>query len=466
MTDADDRGTSNDNPTGSVPLDMNSEHSSPRTTESAPSMPMQPVTTIDGIDRDSTKADNIYPTTTTSKSLRQQLGSELAHISDVINNNLIVVRYATISTVLLLGVYGIANTPLFYRYKHVLDIPQPMFQRRKWINGRIVGVVVAESEGMRHGIRSPSILPPKRSLSISSQSESGSNDSKKAASIQHEHRPIVVLFRHSSPMERLLTQSAMERVLSSAGKSTPSLLYSSAANPYLNLLPIELAGISAPPPTISTTSFLSTSLSKTSTISSQFPLLDQLIQQKTKVSLQLLAQRTTPDPPAFIQRNYHLDPNKRDIVAMSDDNINHTAICHLHFHPSNSWFKSINASLEMARRGQAWMNPNGDVVALPPPNLRTSHSIDKAHGRRDGATTAKTLVNFNPTVKQLRDDTQFLSKLEEAEYGAWKSKVGIWSTDEMRELRTEYLAEEDSSKTKWQIWSMVKRGCEWMMRKS
>ena len=94
------------------------------------------------------------------------------------------------------------------------------------------------------------------------------------------------------------------------------------------------------------------------------------------------------------------------------------------------------------------MNPNGDVVALPPSNLRT------------------TLVNFNPTVKQLREDTQFLSKVEEAEYAAWKSKVGMWSTDEMRDLRTEYLAEEESSKTKWQIRSIIKRGWEWMIRKS
>ncbi|KAL3763672.1 hypothetical protein ACHAWU_009096 [Discostella pseudostelligera] len=434
MTDSDDRGTSSDSPTGSVPLDANSEHSSPRTTESSSSM--QPATTISGI-----VGDNIYPTTTTtSKSLRQQLGSELAHISDIINNNLIVVRYATFSTVLLLGVYGIANTPLFYRYKHVLDIPQQMFQKRKCIHGRIVGVVAAESEGMRYGIR---------------------KNPEKADSIQHEHRPIVVLFRHSSPMERLLTQSAMERVLSSAGKSTTSLLYSSVANPYHNLLPIELAGISAPPSTSTT------SLTRKPTISSQFPLLDQLIQQKTKVSLQLLAQRTTqPVAPTSIQQNNRLDTNTRDIVAIVDDNIKHAAICHLHYHPSNSWFKSVNASLEMVRRGQAWMNPNGDVVALPPSNLRTSQFIDKAHGLHAGATTTATLVNFNPTVKQLRDDTQFLSKVEEAEYAAWKSKVGMWSTDEMRELRTEYLAEEESSKTKWQIRSIINRGWEWMIRKS
>lgn len=454
MTDSDDRGTSSDSPTGSVPLDANSEHSSPRTTESSSSM--QPATTISGI-----VGDNIYPTTTTtSKSLRQQLGSELAHISDIINNNLIVVRYATFSTVLLLGVYGIANTPLFYRYKHVLDIPQQMFQKRKCIHGRIVGVVAAESEGMRYGIRkNPSSQSLRRSLSISTRSESGSNDSEKADSIQHEHRPIVVLFRHSSPMERLLTQSAMERVLSSAGKSTTSLLYSSAANPYHNLLPIELAGISAPPSTSTT------SLTRKPSISSQFPLLDQLIQQKTKVSLQLLAQRTTqPVAPTSIQRHNRLDTNTRDIVAMSDDNIKHAAICHLHYHPPNSWFKSVNASLEMVRRGQAWMNPNGDVVALPPSNLRNSQFIDK--GLHAGATTTTTLVNFNPTVKQLRDDTQFLSKVEEAEYAAWKSKVGMWSTDEMRELRTEYLAEEESSKTKWQIRSIIKRGWEWMIRKS
>ena len=176
---------------GSIPTDTNSDNALPQS-------PIRP-------------KDDIPATPAFSKSVRQQLGSELARVSDFINNNLVVVRYATVSTILLLGAYGIANSPLFYRYKYVLDIPPHMFHKRKWIHGRIVGVV-NERMRFRFGDR--------LSLSNSSQRSSGSNNNEKANSLHCEYCPIVVLFRHSSPIERLLTQSAIERLLSSSHKKT------------------------------------------------------------------------------------------------------------------------------------------------------------------------------------------------------------------------------------------------------
>jgi hypothetical protein len=444
--------------------------SSNKPTYSAPLMhtPIDTNTTISGIEGNSPREED--DSSSTTKSLRQQLGGEVARVSDFINDNLIVVRYATFSTILLLGVHGIAKTPLFYRYKHVLDIPPRMFQRRKWIHGRIVGVV-AENEIMRFIVRNQSSQSFKRSISNSTQRTSGSyGRDDKADSIQHKYRPIVVLFRHSSPMERILTQSSMERFLSTEKSSSPLLYSTIAKNPYHNLLPIELAGISVPPTTINTatTSILSTSLTNQST-SSPFPLLTQLIGKNTNVSIQLLAQRTTPDDntsASTSRGNLVDDTNKRgSIDAMGDDQyvLKHTAVCHLHYHSPSSWFKSTNASLEMVQSGQAWMNPNGGVVPVPLSNVGKHSSVDK-HNIREHTTTTTTLVNFNPTVKQLKDDSQFISKLEVAEYNSWKSKVGIWSIDDMRVLRSEYLAEEESTKMKWKLWSFVKRMWEWMRR--
>ena len=278
--------------------------------------------------------------------------------------------------------------------------------------------------------------------------------------LHYEHCPILVLFRHSSPIERLFTQSTMERLLASSHKTHASFSH------HHNLLPIELAGISAPSTKIAKPSMmiLSTSLTNKSEVLSPFPLLNQLIQQKAKVSLQLLARQSTPydDTPISVQRG-NIDNNK---LSINEDSIEHTAICHLHYHPPNSssWFTSTNnVSLEMVQSGQAWINPSGGVVPLLPlpsvGKLTTEQNNIRQH------TTTATLSNYNPTVKQLKEDTQFLNELEQAEYNAWKSRIGIWSSEDIRGLRAEYLAEEESRKTKWQFWSVVKRGWEWILRR-
>ncbi len=419
---ADDERNTKIDPTGSTPPGINADSCLPA--KPMPSSSLVQSTIITGINGGNHKDDN----SNTTKTFRQQIGIQLADVSDFINDNLIVVRYATFSTIILLGAYGIASSPLFYRYKHVMEIPQQMFKKRKYLHGRIVGVIT-ENEGFSAVIRGQPNQTLKRPLSISLQGSIGSDDSYKADSIQHQYRPIVVLFRHSSPMERLLSQSAMKTMLSSSDKS-------SSTSPYHNLLPIELAGVSAPP--YITSSIMSTS-SSNNLDSSQVPLLNQLIQQKSKVSIQLLAQRITSEP------QINTDANRREIPG-SDIIKKNKAICHLHYQPPTSWFKYTNASLEMVQRGQACIHPNGMIVSLS--NSPRNHTI----------------VRFEPTVKQLHDDTRFLSKLERAEYSSWKSKVGMWALEDYRCLRTEYLEEEEMLKNKWHIWSLVKRGWEWMRR--
>ena len=85
-----------------------------------------------------------------------------------------------------------------------------------------------------------------------------------------------------------------------------------------------------------------------------------------------------------------------------------------------------------------------------PSNIRRAESIDSS-----------IIIDYNPTVKQLQSDTKFISQLEEAEYIAWKSKLGMWSSNHVRELRGEYIEEGNSS---WSIISLIKRGWDFVRR--
>lgn len=60
---------------------------------------------------------------------RMVIGKAVGDVSDKINENLIAVRYGTTATIVLLGAYGLSNTPLFFRFKTVADIPGKAKQR-------------------------------------------------------------------------------------------------------------------------------------------------------------------------------------------------------------------------------------------------------------------------------------------------------------------------------------------------
>ena len=314
-----------------------------------------------------------------STTFRDMLGRGTTGFSDLINEHLIVFRYFTISSVFLLGAYGMANTPLFYRYKNVVDISTREFNRRRWIHGRLVA----------------------QRASAPTSSPQGD--------------PIVLYFRHSSPIERMLTTSAMSRVIAFTGRSE-SLLYT-PTNPHRNLLPVELAGVASPPllrngrPSILCDTLTGSTRNTASSI-------DGLI--NGKVSVQLLAQR--------------------DAEGESDEG--HTAICHLRYTPSTHWFQSVDLGLQMVRKGQACIS-TGTVVPLS--------------GGENEHDAKQSISCFDPTVKQLQDDSNYMTQLEEAEYEAWKSRVGMWSSDEVRKQRKEYVEEEEESSSKWStiIWSWM-----------
>jgi len=402
--------------------------------------------------------------TNTTLTFRQQFGKQLSNITDLINDNLIVVRYATFSTVLLLGAYGIANTPLFYRHKRVLDIPISAFTKRKYLHGRIVGIAERSNGIVGRSSSSTSSSSSNNGvaslLSSSLQRDEISSDSRRdresnnatdsdTQQIVQQH-PIVLLFRHSSPMERLLSKSAMERLLKVTGQSTTTGLLYSSANPNRNLLPIEVAGILSPPFTQSS-SILSTSLTGSSS-SNKFPLIDELIQQKTKISIQLLAQRVAAES----NQNKKKEEGDRHI---DDDRIQNTAICHLLYkQPKQYFWQTTNAGLKMVQKGEAWTS--GIVVPLS--NIEDDNSSNKENTKANESTT---IIDYHPTVKQLQDDTNYISHLEKAEYNAWQSKIGMWSSKHTREIRKEFIEYEEEEKNKWSILSLLRRGFDFVRRR-
>ena len=452
---ADDVNSSDANSSSSSASDCASSMPSPPLTDhSLPSKSAESASTTDIKSKDCSSKPSTF---------RRQIGIRLSTISDAINDNLIIVRYATVSSVLLLGVYGVVNTPLFYRYKSIMDIPTKMFIKRKWIHGRIVGVLengrtiggslsgqssrgsnwsATQSDASRQG-GIASLLSPSLQRNKPTDDANKRNNTADPDDIEATQQPIIVLFRHSSPLERLLTQSAMDKVVSFTGNSSSRLLYSSS-NPHRNLLPIEVAGIASPP--ISSSSMLSTSLTGTST--GEYPVLNELIEQKTKVSLQLLAQRTIGDD----STSKHPEEGKN---LPSDGSIENTAICHVHYRKPKQWFATTNAALEMVQKGQACASG----VVIPLSNVDDNDT--KASNRSKENTK---IIDYDPTIKQLQNDTQYISQLDEAEYTAWKSKLGVWSSKQMRELRTDYVEESEKEQSRWLVWNMLKRGWYWIRR--
>jgi hypothetical protein len=67
-------------------------------------------------------------------SWRQEVGTAMDSVSDVINDNIVAARYATIASIALLSAYGLANTPLFFRFKTVSEIPGTLRVRNHNLN--------------------------------------------------------------------------------------------------------------------------------------------------------------------------------------------------------------------------------------------------------------------------------------------------------------------------------------------
>jgi hypothetical protein len=63
------------------------------------------------------------------------VGAWTVAVSDTINDHLIVARSLTMATIGVMAWYGISQTPLFFRYRTVADVPYRYFQRNLTLHG-------------------------------------------------------------------------------------------------------------------------------------------------------------------------------------------------------------------------------------------------------------------------------------------------------------------------------------------
>ena len=109
-------------------------------------IPTKPTSHSESLLQSRTADNGNRPTITTdsaaesssSSTVRSVTGNASIEISRLINENLIVARYVAFLSVSSLGIYAFTQTPLFFRYRNVADIPSHYFYRRKTITGRLM----------------------------------------------------------------------------------------------------------------------------------------------------------------------------------------------------------------------------------------------------------------------------------------------------------------------------------------
>ena len=178
-------------------------------------------------------------------SLRTTIGQGAIHLSDFVNNHLAEVRTATTVGIGLLAVYGISQTPLFFRYRTVQELPAHVFRHRTIVRGRLVRVWVDRTQHNNSGSNN---IPQSASSSATTtknnttttdtwrdklfafpenedesttnnadhdnweQTTDASSSSSSSSSIIAT-APIFCAIRHASPVEAWLSQTWYNRLL-------------------------------------------------------------------------------------------------------------------------------------------------------------------------------------------------------------------------------------------------------------
>mmetsp|Transcript_3902 Transcript_3902/g.5119 ORF Transcript_3902/g.5119 Transcript_3902/m.5119 type:complete len:555 (-) Transcript_3902:125-1789(-) len=170
-----------------------------------------------------------------SSSIRSTLGKGSLQCSDFVNNHLAEVRFMATAGIGLLAAYGLSQTPLFFRYRTVSDLPSSFFRQRKLIRGRLVKVWVDKnSSSTKQSARPTTTTTISSSLSGISKKkdpfgfpEDMDNDALvkeekedlvKDTSLLSENNqalsfPIKCQIRHASPIEALLSKSWFNQLM-------------------------------------------------------------------------------------------------------------------------------------------------------------------------------------------------------------------------------------------------------------
>jgi hypothetical protein len=246
-------------------------------------------------------------------SLTSSVGSSTAKFSDIVNDNLIAARYGAFATIGLLTVYGLAHTPLFFRYRTVADIPSSYFTARKCIRGRLIRAVPA-------------------------------TDADQA---------IMCYVRHLSPAERFLSKSWFDWLM----KIHPSsaVLGKQPHQSDRELLQVEIAGIRSPP-------WYQSSAERPG------EWLSRLVDEHTTVTCQLLARRvldketdsttnTASNGQSLKRSMYSVLP---ELNKGSDQQSNvQVAVCKVYYRPQNFQLVATDIADSMVRFGRSTVTTDG-----------------------------------------------------------------------------------------------------------
>lgn len=221
-----------------------------------------------------------------------------------------VFRYATFSTILLMTAYGISQTPLFFRYKSIEQIPSSFFRKRKRLYGRLVHVVEREKKQRNHY---------------------GANDSH-VSNVEEE--PITCYIRHLTPVERLLNRNYFDFIL---GKQNDGVNDSSADEVRRkDLLKVEIAGIIHPLIRYDATAHME----------EEGGWLRSLARSRSPVALQLISRRS----------NKTQKVNERKFQGASE--CVSSAICNVKYRPGGAIFRKDLAE-SLVRYGRSDITSSG-----------------------------------------------------------------------------------------------------------
>jgi hypothetical protein len=395
--------------------------------------------------------DSSSTTTTTSSPSLVLLGQTVANASDWINENLITVRYSVMATIGLLTLYGVSQTPLFFRYMNVADIPASQFVRQKSLSCRLIQI----HQHQLHQESSTTSRMFKQQQGNSDgkrQRASSSSSSSSFQQYQSQQVPLQMWVRHLSPVESwlflsILPTSWFDWYLKMHPQQTAIKRLTDdqkSKSKQDHLLLVQVAGIDTP---LSSSSHYGSSTPwLTGTEWIQRNLLENK-QQSTLLTCQLLErQRLLPRT-----RLYAAEENV-GIEDGEEDKELDVAVVKVYFRQPNSSFQFF--STDLARH----MVRNG--IANPAPC-----SYDEAEAGSSSSSRRSTTGVTVDTEKLKQQQQRYQEMLHRAEMDAAKEARGMWSDPLVRQERRQIMDEvefQTSASTLQKLWRWMQK--TWQQR--
>merc|ERR1712238_72042 len=356
-----------------------------------------------------------------SNSFRTIVGESMNSFSALINDNIIIARYGIFASIALFTAYGISNTPLFFRYRTVSEIPRSCIIGRQRLYCRIIGV--------HRGDTSASTNANKRITENS----------------------IFINVRHLSPIGVVLPASWFKFLM----KVNPSKIKHKNNKPEENsneLLKVQIAGILEPPVSRDCTEHF----------------LKLLAKNRTLVSCQLLGRKVPILNSERIEKKdeestTHADsPNKRQLSSSSSNlssinNNNHARINAQEIDDSNTLCRDQHqVALCRLKYRPHWQLFSTDVAEtlIKAGNVNVASNV-LAHS----STNNTKIVDASQRIQDIRNDIEYIDRLSKFEFKAAQKKKGMWSIPEVRKMKKDIIDEVDfqSNANLFQkIWRMIR----------